>query len=215
MTTETTTAAADVSVESAGKTLDTSNIAAQVFRVVGGDAAGDASAATAIEWTCDGEYLRVDAWGANSVRVRSRLMQRPLDTDWALLPPAAGAPAPSVTVNATGAVLVNGEITVRLDLFGWQKDQLRLTFENTRTGKVLLREASDGGALRLRARAHHPLESGAESPVASFEPPAGEHLYGMGEYQQNVLDLKGSTLELAHRFSHERVSACAASYLAL
>ncbi|BAQ32496.1 glycoside hydrolase family 31 protein [Bifidobacterium scardovii] len=201
MTTETTTAAADVSVESAGKTLDTSNIAAQVFRVVGGDAAGDASAATAIEWTCDGEYLRVDAWGANSVRVRSRLMQRPLDTDWALLPPAAGAPAPSVTVNATGAVLVNGEITVRLDLFGWQKDQLRLTFENTRTGKVLLREASDGGALRLRARAHHPLESGAESPVASFEPPAGEHLYGMGEYQQNVLDLKGSTLELAHRNS--------------
>ena len=52
MTTETTTAAADVSVESAGKTLDTSNIAAQMFRVVGGDAAGDASAATAIEWTC-------------------------------------------------------------------------------------------------------------------------------------------------------------------
>lgn len=186
--------AIDVSVEnSAASSGQRDAIAAQVFRV---DPAG-----TAIEWTSDGEYMRVDAWGANSVRVRARLMQRPLDTDWALLKPPADAPKPSIAIGETAAALVNGEIAVKLEVFGWAKDKLRLTFLDTHTGKTLLKEASDGGALRLRARKHNPLESGAEAPVASFEPPAGEHLYGMGEYQQNVLDLKGSTLELAHRNS--------------
>lgn len=196
------TAAADVSVENSGadtKKLDPAAIAAQMFRV---DESG-----TAVEWTGDGEYMRVEAWGADSVRVRSRLMNRPLDTDWALLKPAAADASdvsgakPTITIDGTGAVLVNGNITVRLAIYGWQHDHIRLFFENTATGKTLFKEASDGGALRLRARAHRPLESGAESPIVSFEAPAGEHLYGMGEYQQSVLDLKGSTLELAHRNS--------------
>lgn len=28
----------------------------------------------ALNWTGDGEYLRIEPWGTNSVRVRSRLM---------------------------------------------------------------------------------------------------------------------------------------------
>ncbi|KAA8820209.1 glycoside hydrolase family 31 protein [Bifidobacterium vespertilionis] len=215
-------ALADVSVENAGAAngpapATNEAIAAQIFHV---DPNG-----TAIEWTGDGEYVRVEAWGPNSVRVRSRLMQRPLDTDWALLPPAeiaanaangtntanstvrtAEPPRPSIAVdpNAMTATLTNGDITARLEVFGWNKDHMRITFLN-KDGKVLLREAPGGGALRLRARNHRPLPSGGEAPIASFEPPAGEHLYGMGEYQQQVLDLKGSTLELAHRNSQVSV----------
>ena len=70
----------------------------------------------------------------------------------------------------------------------------RLAFLNTETGESLLRECTDGGALRLRARAHNPRMDGAESPTVMFEANAGEHIYGMGEYQQPVMDLKGSTL---------------------
>lgn len=39
----------------------------------------------ALNWTGDGEYLRIEPWGTNSVRVRSRLMQPVIDADWALL----------------------------------------------------------------------------------------------------------------------------------
>ncbi|MCH9274863.1 glycoside hydrolase family 31 protein [Bifidobacterium amazonense] len=189
--------AGDVSVESANASRKTVDIAAQVFRIVDDGAA--------IEWNCDGEYVRVDAWGANSVRVRSRLMQPVVDADWALLAPAADLPKPQIALGETAAALVNGGIAVKLALTGWQKDHLLISFLNTATGAVLLSETDDGGALRLRARAHHPLESGAESPVATFEAYENEHIYGMGEYQQPVLDLKGSTLELAHRNSQVSV----------
>ncbi|KFI53090.1 TIM-barrel domain-containing protein [Bifidobacterium biavatii] len=189
--------AGSVSVETSGASRTAGSIAEQAFH-----AAADGNA---IEWNGDGEYVRIDAWGANSVRVRSRLMQRVIDADWALLAPPADAAKPQIVIGELAAAIVNGNIAVKLELIGWQHDQLRLTFLNASTGAILLREASDGGALRLRARAHHPLESGAESPVASFEAYDGEHIYGMGEYQHPVLDLKGSTLELAHRNSQVSV----------
>lgn len=158
---------------------------------------------TAVEWVGDGEYVRVQAWGANSVRVRSRLMQPIADADWALLPLPIDDDSLSITVQESVAILVNGEITVRM--VPLREDRLRLFFENTRTGQTFLREVGDGGALRVRARSHHPLESGAESPTVIFDANEGEHIYGMGEYQQSVLDLKGSTLELAHRNSQVSV----------
>lgn len=45
------------------------------------------------------------------------------------------------------------------------------------------------------------ITGGDYSIVASFTTPENEKLYGMGEYQQNILNLKGCTLELAHRNS--------------
>ena len=181
-------------------TDNTTDIAATIARIIRVSDDG-----TALEWTGDGETVRVEAWGANSLRVRSRLMQPIIDADWALLAPPADAPKPTVSIDEHGATIANGLIAARLDVLGWQHEQMRLTFTNTRTGAILLREADDGGALRLRARAHHPHDTGAEAPVMTFEAYEGEHLYGMGEYQQPVLDLKGSTLELAHRNSQVSV----------
>lgn len=161
---------------------------------------------SAIEWTGDGEFLRIEAWGANSVRVRARIMQDIADADWALLAPETTPATTPVTTTVTGttATLVNGMITVTAETNN-EGSACRLTFLNTETGEILLREAGDGGALRLRARAHHPLENGSESPTVTFDAWDGEHIFGMGEYQQPVLDLKGSTLELAHRNSQVSV----------
>ena len=42
---------------------------------------------THLVWTGDGESLRIDPWGANSVRVRSTISGHIKDTEWALLTP--------------------------------------------------------------------------------------------------------------------------------
>ena len=47
----------------------------------------------ALTWVGDGETVRIEPWGANSIRVRARFMQPIADADWALLPPPADAPA--------------------------------------------------------------------------------------------------------------------------
>ena len=157
-----------------------------------------------LNWTSDGEYLRIEPWGRNSVRVRARLMQDVADADWALLEPEDSDDGHvEIDINESTATLTNGLVKVLAEQYEQSAETsiCRLTFMNARTGTILLRECTDGGALRLRARAHNPRMDGAESPVVMFEANDGEHIYGMGEYQQSVMDLKGSTLELAHRNS--------------
>ncbi len=159
----------------------------------------------ALNWTSDGEYLRIEPWGRNSVRVRARLMREVEDADWALLKPEDSDESEyvEIRVDESAATLTNGLVKVLAEQYEQSAETsiCRLTFINAQTGEILLRECTDGGALRLRARAHNPRMDGAESPVVMFEANDGEHIYGMGEYQQSVMDLKGSTLELAHRNS--------------
>ena len=64
----------------------------------------------ALTWVGDGETVRIEPWGANSIRVRARFMQPIADADWALLPPPADAPAPTIVIADDGshASLTNG-----------------------------------------------------------------------------------------------------------
>ena len=162
----------------------------------------------ALTWTGDGETVRIEAWGANSVRVRARLMRPIADADWALLPPAdmpASGSAPTIAIDETTrtATLTNGGIVV-IATSNAEGTRCELTFVDA-NGTTLFKEAGDGGALRLRARTYEPLPGGAARTTVSFETDPSEHLYGMGEYQQPVMDLKGSSLELAHRNSQVSV----------
>ncbi|NMM94122.1 glycoside hydrolase family 31 protein [Bifidobacterium oedipodis] len=165
----------------------------------------------ALIWTGDGENLRIEAWGTNSVRVRARLMQPIADADWALLPANTSETTNadvSITIvdnpnGSTTATLTNGRIVVVAEANGYG-DRCRLYFRDT-DGKELLRESGDGGALRLRARKYESLPGGGVRATVTFDAEANEHLYGMGEYQQPVMDLKGTTLELAHRNSQVSV----------
>ena len=164
----------------------------------------------ALEWTGDGEYLRIEAWGANSVRVRARLMEPIVDSNWSLLSPSQtdDTSACKITIDerddgSAVAALTNGEITVTAEA-NRSGTGCQLTFSKP-DGTVLLREADKGGALRLKARRYEPLPGGGARTTVTFSPNPHEHLYGMGEYQQPVMDLKGSTLELAHRNSQVSV----------
>ena len=159
----------------------------------------------ALTWVGDGETVRIEPWGANSIRVRARFMQPIADADWALLPPPADAPAPTIVIADDGsqASLTNGGITVTARMPRWD-GRCELTFTDA-DGTVLFKEADDGGALRLKARKYEPLPGGGSRTTVTFDADPHEHLYGMGEYQQPVMDLKGTTLELAHRNSQVSV----------
>ncbi|OZG69571.1 glycoside hydrolase family 31 protein [Bifidobacterium eulemuris] len=173
-----------------------------------------AAEGNALTWTGDGEYLRIEPWGADSVRVRSARMHEVANPDWALLPePAAPSPDARVDIDeqSNTAQLRNGNIVVKAVATdgvysgsGYEEPRCALTFL-TADGKVLLRESPRGGSLNLHARRFQPITGGECKVTVSFEAPADERLYGMGEYQQNVMDLKGCTLELAHRNSQASV----------
>ena len=81
-----------------------------------------------------------------------------------------------------------------------------LEFRTTAAGRTLLKELSrPAAACKLRARRFDPIPGGDHRVTASFESDPGEKLFGMGQYQQHLLDLKGCTFELAHRNSQASV----------
>ncbi|WP_018142739.1 glycoside hydrolase family 31 protein [Alloscardovia criceti] len=173
-------------------------------------------------WTGEGEYLQVDAWGPDSVRVRASRMHEPQDTQWALLDKtdldhssSKNFSIEKVETNADTNTeilrLSNGNIVVtataqqvRNDASGYPEFICHLDFARA-DGTSLITEITRGGSLNLRAREYLYHSHGGYGARVSFETPTNEHLYGMGEYQQNIIDLKGCSLELAHRNSQASV----------
>ncbi len=153
-------------------------------------------------WRNDGETLMITPWGRNSFRVRSAMMHEPEDTDFALLPPQEESVS-EISIDDSCASIQNGYIKAMVTLDSW-RGYAQITFLKSR-GQVLLRETSCGGALALKARHFKPLLGGDHALTVTFESNENEHLYGMGQYQQEILDLKHCSLELAHRNSQASV----------
>ena len=101
------------------------------------------------------------------------------------------------------AEITNGRIKAVLYRQGWG-NALQITFYNEK-GEVLLQEIPNGGALCLKARYFRSLAGGSFYLKASFQSNDKEKLYGMGQYQQERMNLKGCNLELAHRNSQASV----------
>jgi alpha-D-xyloside xylohydrolase len=152
----------------------------------------------------NGETLQIEAWGENSLRVRSRMMGEIIDTDYALLPNISNIKAKiEIDDETQAATIKNGKITAIINHSRWETPG-RISFYNDK-GELLLKEISRGGALKLQARAFKPIIGGDHKLIVSFEGNDNEKIYGMGQYQQETFDLKGSTLELAHRNSQASV----------
>ena len=79
----------------------------------------------------------------------------------------------------------------RLWVNGWGH-ALQIGFYNQR-GELLLREISNGGALQKKARHFRPLPGGEYELKVSFEASPEEKIYGMGQYQQEVMNLPGQS----------------------
>ena len=152
-------------------------------------------------FTSGGEKTVLEPWGANSLRVRAVMMGEMLETDYALLPPVETAAV--IECSENGAAIANGGIIAKVETEEWT-GRGRICFYNRR-GEVLLREISPQGCLKLRARDYQPAAGGDHRLTVSFEPSEGEKLYGMGQYQQEILDVKNCSFELAQRNSQASV----------
>lgn len=169
--------------------------------------------ANAIEWRFERQILRVEPWGEHSLRVRATCAPAFSEALHALLPQDNGQAI--IQQEAETLTLTHGNIRAVLNLKG------QLAFYNQH-GELLLEEmwrqrstvgigASEKSqdkyvsALKLDGREFRPLPGGKYQLTVRFESREGERLYGMGQYQQPWLDLKGCSLELAQRNSQASV----------
>ncbi|MDU7027120.1 TIM-barrel domain-containing protein [Robinsoniella peoriensis] len=157
----------------------------------------------------DKELLCIEPWGENSFRVRATQRHEFLTEDnGALLDPAV---CESKVYKENGdTVLVNGKLRCEITPTG------KLRFKNNK-GELLLeeyeriREEVQGrkefnSALEIVPRTFEPHPNTDNYRLmVRFEPNEGEKLYGCGQYQQPYLDVKGCTLELAHRNSQASI----------
>ena len=156
-----------------------------------------------IIWRNHGETVVVEPWGPDSLRVRAVLMGDVADNRFALLDPVESPDVELTLIDDEHATLRNGKITAKMDVCGWKR-RVRITFVNQK-GEVLLRETDGANALVLQSRKFEPIIGGDHALTATFDGFDGEHIYGMGQYQEEYIDWKGCTLELAHRNSQASV----------
>lgn len=158
----------------------------------------------ALIYRWDGEVLRIEPWGENSLRVRSTILGEVEDTDYALLEREAREKSEvEITVEEYSAKLVNGKITAVLTVDSWGHG-CDIAFYNQKGG-LLLKEAGSGGALNKKNRFFKPIIGGDFRLTVTFASNPDEKLYGMGQYQQDLLNVKNCNLELAHRNSQASV----------
>lgn len=150
----------------------------------------------------DLEKLWIEPWGKNGLRVRATKHFQMEDQDWALLPSDASA---QITIDGQKAEITNGKITAKIAASGkitfWRADGTLLLEE------YLRQESSDefSSLLKIDARELRPIMGGDYSLTMRFESNRKERLFGMGQYQQDMMNLKGTSLELAQRNSQASV----------
>jgi alpha-D-xyloside xylohydrolase len=159
-----------------------------------------------LEYRFDAERLWIEGWGENGLRVRAAKTASMPQEPWALLDPAPSEPR--IDIGPGGASITNGKIQARIAPNG------KVSFYNRR-GELLLEEylrnrrdlsSPDCSALEIEAREFRPIPGGDYEIKLRFKSSGpGERIYGMGQYQQPFLNLKGMDLELAQRNSQASV----------
>lgn len=164
----------------------------------------------------DGEKMQLEAFGKNSLRIRITRLNAFLEESWALLPQPEQDVHISISENkdntevlkvnseervvGDSAVIINGKIKATITKSG------KLIFENS-TGKILLKEfeCDRHSSLGIRSRELKTISGGNFKASLKFESDPQEKLFGMGQYQNGIFNLKGSFLELAQRNSQVSV----------
>ena len=173
-----------------------------------------------------GEMLRIESWGEDSLRVRATKLGGFTNEDWALTEPVPAGNAvvkigemdhrlsSGVVEKRPMAVITNGRIQAKVNFAGV------ITFY--RDGTVFLQEyfrnydgtiSLESRCLKVINREWKGIIGGSESKLnVKFESNDGEKIFGMGQYQHSYMDLKGCTLELEQRNSQISVPFMVSSY---
>ncbi len=144
----------------------------------------------ALERFYNGELLRIEPWGKNGLRVRATPDFHLSGKNRALL--EIESQEAQVEFSDTRAQIINGNAKATVDKDG------KVTIYNQR-GEIMLEEDFQGQPLKRAGRFFEPRLCGSYKLTVTFKSNPNERIYGMGQYQQPYLNLKGCTLELAHR----------------
>ena len=158
--------------------------------------------ANTLQFSRNGETVVIFAQGQDALRVRATMNCAFDDRDWALEGALVGNA--DVRLEGDGAVITNGAISARVDRLGkirFYKSGVQILEEHYRCYEY---DMPHTPSLRIVAREYKPIRGGDYECTLRFEAQK-EKLYGMGQYQQDCLDLKGCTLELAQRNSQASV----------
>src|ERR1700761_633627 len=160
-----------------------------------------------LHFTYDSEHVQIEAWGPNALRVRATKYHTLPPENWALTvtPPRTEV---AISMRQDHASISNGNITATISKRG------KIIIKNSK-GERLLEEYQRNradvedpkcSALMVEAREFKPLLGGDYHLTYRLESiDRKEKIYGMGQYQQSFLDLKGADLELAQRNSQASV----------
>lgn len=169
--------------------------------------------------TYDGEKLWIEPWGKDALRVRSTKASQMPQINWALIEQTNQVA--QIKIENKAAQIVNGKIRAEVNEYG------RITYFNSEN-KVLLKEywrfrvdneeydpagghgnthqlPGVGCSTQTAGREFHAILGGDYEINVRFESEPHEKLFGMGQYQQQFLDLKNTVLELAQRNSQASV----------
>ncbi|PYH50029.1 putative glycosyl hydrolase [Aspergillus saccharolyticus JOP 1030-1] len=156
----------------------------------------------------DDHVLWIEPWSENAFRIRATKLASMPTEDWALSLEVQ-SPRATITISETEeASIVNGKIRATVSKRG------KITIFDHKGNKLLeeyarhRRDPKDPkcSALEIEARELRPILGGdfhLTMRLESLDP--REKIFGMGQYQQPSLNLKGSDLELAHRNSQASV----------
>ena len=163
-----------------------------------------------------GETLRIEAWGTDSLRVRATMFSAFTDRAWALTenickgtaevtiyPPEEWSGDPDIPCGKPVAVVRNGRASAVVNdsgVLSFYRDETLVLREYFRAYGGTISKGSR--CLKIVSREWKGVIGGSDYQLTvRFDARDGEKLYGMGQYQQPYLDLKGTTLELAQRNS--------------
>ena len=158
--------------------------------------------ANTLQFSRNGETVVIYAQGQDALRVRATMNCAFDDRDWALEVAPVGEA--EIRLEGDGATITNGAISARVDRLGkirFYKSGVQILEEYYRCYEY---DMPHTPSLRIVAREYKPIRGGDYECTLRFEAQK-EKLYGMGQYQQDCLDLKGCTLELAQRNSQASV----------
>ena len=172
----------------------------------------------ALEFKTRGETVRIEPWGKNALRVRATMFPGFTGRDWALTEKHEGKAEIKIGKpekwmgdgtddNKEVASITNGRITAEVNFVG--------IISFYRDGKLILREdfRMYGGTITKSSRCLKTVNREWKGVIGGcdysldlrFEANKGEKIFGMGQYQQDCMDMKGCTLELAQRNSQASV----------
>ena len=162
-----------------------------------------------------GEIIRIEPWGKDSLRVRATKQGKFTDKEWALTEKVEKIEA-KITIEKEDhwvgdgtidkkeiATIINGHIKAVVNFVGiitFYKDEKKILREYYRFYDGTISEESR--CLKVINREWKGIIGGSEYSLnVKFESNKDEKIFGMGQYQQEDMELKGCILELAQRNS--------------